>query len=131
MNAEANKKAALAYFQALMGDKDYEAARAYAAEYIQHDPMAGDGFDALVAMLQNTPFFRDAPRHTVQAHHVVAEGDLVYFQIHREMTSPDGTLSRMNTVHCFRFNEAGKIAEHWTIRQSAAVADSVNPHPLF
>jgi predicted SnoaL-like aldol condensation-catalyzing enzyme len=126
--SEANKKAAMDFFQLLVGDHNYEAARAYAGEYVQHDPKIGDGYDALVAALKH----RGAPKSKVEFKNVAADGDLVYLQTHREMNAQDdGSPSRMVVIHVFRFNDDGKIDEHWVYNQSVKLKDSVSKHPLF
>ena len=126
--SEANKKAAMEFFQLLVGDHNYEAARAYAGEYIQHDPKIGDGYDALVTALKH----RGAPKRKVEFKNVAADGDLVYLQTHKEMKAhDDGSPARLVVTHLFRFNDAGKIDEHWTYAQSVKLKDSVSKHPLF
>lgn len=63
---------------------------------------------------------------------MAADGDLVYFQTHREIKAKDdGSPARLIVVHAFRFNDAGKIDEHWTIVQSVKLKDSASKHPLF
>lgn len=126
--SEANKKAAMEFFQLLVGDHNYEAARAYAGEYIQHDPKIGDGYDALVTALKH----RGAPKRKVEFKNVAADGDLVYLQTHREMNAKDdGSPARMVIIHVFRFSDEGKIDEHWVYNQSVKLKDSVSKHPLF
>ncbi|TWU43466.1 Hydroxyacylglutathione hydrolase [Novipirellula aureliae] len=129
--SEANKKAAMDFIQLVMGDRDYEAARKFAGEYIQHDPRIGDGFDALVEALETYPPWKNRPKSTVEFKNVAADGDLVYLQTHREIKADDGFPARQIVVHVFRFNDAGKIDEHWTIVQSVKLKDSVSKHPLF
>ena len=128
---EANKKAALSFFQLVMGDRNYEAARHYAGEYIQHDPRVGDGFDALVEALETNPLWKNRPKSTVQFKHVAADGDLVYLQTNRVITAKDGSPAHLAVTHLFRFNDQGKIEEHWTMSQKATLKDSVSKHPLF
>jgi len=129
---EANKQAAMAFFQLLMGDLNYEAARNYTAEYIQHDPKIGDGFDALAKALQAYPQWMNRKPSKIDFKLVAADGDLVYLQTHTETTSPkDGSPLRRAVVHTFRFDEQGKIAEHWTVVGTANPEKSVSKHPLF
>jgi len=128
---EANKQAAMAFFQLLMGDLNYEAARDYTAEYIQHDPLIGDGFDASAKALQTYPHWKNREPSKVDFKLVVADGDLVTFQTHTETTTSDGSRVRRAVVHTFRFNDQGKIAEHWTVVGTADPEKSVSKHPLF
>jgi predicted SnoaL-like aldol condensation-catalyzing enzyme len=130
--SEANKAAALDFFQLILGDRDYEAARKYAGEYIQHDPRIGDGYDALVEALETNPIWKNRPKSTVDFKNVAADGDLVYLQTHKEIKAhDDGSPARLVVTHLFRFNDAGKIDEHWTFVQSVKLKDSISKHPLF
>ncbi len=131
-HSEANKAASLDFIQLIMGDRDYETARKYAGEYIQHDPRIGDGYDALVEALETNPIWKNRPKYKVKFKNVAADGDLVYLQTHKEIKAhDDGSLARLIVVHTFRFNDEGKIDEHWTIAQSVKLKDSVSKHPLF
>jgi predicted SnoaL-like aldol condensation-catalyzing enzyme len=130
--SEANKAAALDFFQLILGDRDYEAARKYAGEYIQHDPRVGDGYDALVEALETNPIWKNRPKSTVDFKNVAADGDLVYLQTHKEIKAhDDGSPARLIVVHAFRFNDEGKIDEHWSVNQSVKLKDSISKHPLF
>ncbi|MFC1764912.1 alkyl sulfatase dimerization domain-containing protein [Planctomycetota bacterium] len=128
---EANKQAAMEFFQLLMGDLNYEAACKYMAEYIQHDPLIGDGFDALAKALQTYPQWKNRTPSKVDFKLVTADGDLVTFQTHKERNGADGSKLRIAVVHTFRFNDQGKIAEHWTVVGAADPEKSVSKHPLF
>ncbi|WP_372797237.1 alkyl sulfatase dimerization domain-containing protein [Pontiella sp.] len=130
--SEANKAAALDFFQLILGDRNYEAARKYAGEYIQHDPRIGDGYEALVEALETNPLWKDRPKSTVQFKNVAADGDLVYLQTHKKIKAhDDGSPAHLVVMHLFRFDDEGKIAEHWTLSQMAKLKDSVSKHPLF
>jgi predicted SnoaL-like aldol condensation-catalyzing enzyme len=129
--SEANKKAALDFFQLILGDRNYEAARKYAGEYIQHDPRVGDGYDALVEALETNPLWKDRPKSKIEFKNVAADGDLVYLQTHKEIKTPDGAVAHLVVMHLFRFDDEGKIAEHWTLSQMAKLDESVSKHPLF
>lgn len=130
--SESNKAAALDFIQLIMGQRDYETARKYTGEYIQHDPRIGDGYDALVEALETNPIWKNRKPYTVEFHNVAADGDLVYLQTHKEIKShDDGSPARLVVIHTFRFNDAGKIDEHWTIEQIVKLSDCVSQHPLF
>ena len=130
--SEANKEAALDFIQLILGDRDYEAARKYAGEYIQHGPTITDGYDALVEALETDPRWKNRPKRQLEFKNVAADGDLVYLQMHREIKAKDdGSPARLIVVHAFRFNDAGKIDEHWSVNQSVKLKDSISKHPLF
>lgn len=130
---EANKKAAMEFFQLLVGDRDYDTARTYAAEYIQHDPrVPEDGFDALVHYLETDPKFKNRHNTQVKFHNVMADGDLVYFQTRKEIKDKkDGSPVRILVQHSFRFNNDGKIAEHWSSATPVKVNSCKNKKPLW
>ncbi len=126
-----NKENAVAYYQALMGDRNFEKAREYVAEYIQHDPeVVGDGLDHLINYLQTDPKYKDMPpMGKVEPACLIGEGSYVYFQIRGEIASSND--SKTLVQHVFRFNNDGKISEHWTTITTVDLNKTVNPHPLF
>jgi len=130
--SEANKKSALDFFRLIMEERDYETARKYTGEYIQHDPRIGDGYDALVDALETNPLWKNRKKTKTEFKNVAADGDLVYLQTHKEIKAhDDGSPSHLVVTHVFRFNEQGTIDEHWTYVQSAKLKDSISKHPLF
>jgi predicted SnoaL-like aldol condensation-catalyzing enzyme len=72
--------------------------------YVQHNPQAPNG---LAAVKQ---FFAPLGPVDVDVHRVIAEGDLVAVHSHYK---------NFNTaaVDIFRFNDDGKIIEHWDVLQ--------------
>ncbi len=129
----ANKKAAMEFFQLLVGDRDYETARSYVDGYFQHDPdLPGDGLDVLIHYLETSPKFKNRPRTTVTLYNVMADGDLVYFQSRKELKDPhDGSPLRILVQHCFRFNAKGKIVEHWSTATPVKMNTAKNPKALW
>lgn len=129
----ANKKSATTFFQLIVGDRDYEAARKYVAEYIQRDPnLSGDGFDTLIDYLETDSKFKDRPKTTVRFYNVIADKDLVYFQIRKELKAKDdGSPMRILVQHLFHFNQAGKIIEHLGTATPVKLKNSQNKHPLW
>jgi predicted SnoaL-like aldol condensation-catalyzing enzyme len=127
---DANKSAAVAFYQALIGDSDYDKAETYVGAYIQHDPnIAGDGFAPLKQYLMIDPVFKERLKTTIDVANVMADGDLVFFQVRRASALAEG--KRSLTQHVFRFDETGKIAEHWMSFEQINLADVRNPHPLW
>jgi predicted SnoaL-like aldol condensation-catalyzing enzyme len=70
-------------------------------DYVQHNPQAGNGLQAV------KDFYAPVD---VDVHRVVAEGDLV--AVHAEYKT-----FNMAGGDVFRFNEDGKIIEHWDVLQ--------------
>ena len=119
----ANKEMVTSFYQQLFGDKDLSVIDKYIAEdYIQHNPMAADGREALKEVLSK--WFVGAPKDTVDFQRVAADGDLVILHIR----STFGGKTRA-IVDIFRI-EDGMIAEHWDVIQEVP-EESKNPHPMF
>jgi predicted SnoaL-like aldol condensation-catalyzing enzyme len=118
----ANKKLVLAFYEQIIGRKDFDAARQYmGATYKQHAPYAADGPDGLRAWLQG---FKNAfPNHRYEVKRVLAEGDFVMLHLHgMGGPNPHGE----SVVDIFRV-ENGKVVEHWDIIQAIPeTADNAN-----
>jgi predicted SnoaL-like aldol condensation-catalyzing enzyme len=72
--------------------------------YVQHNPQAGDGLQAV------KDFFAPLGPVDVEVHRVIAEGDLVAVHSHYKTFNMAG-------VDIYRFNDDGKIIEHWDVLQ--------------
>lgn len=73
-------------------------------DYVQHNPQAGNGLQAV------KDFFRPVGPVDVEVHRVIAAGDLVAVHSNYKVWN-------MAAVDIFRFNDAGKIIEHWDVLQ--------------
>jgi predicted SnoaL-like aldol condensation-catalyzing enzyme len=107
-----NKKLVLDFYHKLIGEKDYEGARAYmGAEYRQHAPYATDGHAGIAAWVRT--FKESFPQHHYEVKKVIAEGDLVVLHLHgKSGPNPHGE----SVVDIFRI-EDGKVVEHWDVIQ--------------
>lgn len=108
----ANKRLVLAFYEQIIGRKDYEAGRKYMGDtYRQHSPYATDGHEGLSAFVK---YFRENfPNHRYEVKKVIAEGDMVVLHLHG--------MGGMNThgeqvVDFFRVRD-GKVVEHWDVIQ--------------
>lgn len=122
---EANKKLVLAFYDAMIGRKDFEAGRQYmGATYKQHAPYATDGHEGLRAFVD---WFRTSfPNHRYEIKRVIAEGDFVMLHVHGTGgPNPHGEA----VVDIFRV-ENGKVVEHWDIIQPIP-AKQDNPNGMF
>jgi predicted SnoaL-like aldol condensation-catalyzing enzyme len=122
---EANKKAALEFYDLAINKKDFDAAVKYiGADYKQHNPLVGEGkegFKAFLAMLK-----KDFPDAHSEVKRVFADGDYVIIHVH-SMRLPN-TRGRA-IFDCFRFDN-GKIVEHWDAIQDIP-EKAANPNGMF
>ena len=121
----ANKKLVLAFYEQIIGRKDFDAARRYmGATYRQHAPYAADGPEGLRAWLAG--FNAAFPNHRYEVKRVIAEGPYVMLHLHgMGGPNPHGE----SVVDIFRV-ENGKVVEHWDIIQ--AIPDSAdNANSMF
>jgi predicted SnoaL-like aldol condensation-catalyzing enzyme len=109
---EANKKVAIAFYDAALNKKDYEAAAKFLGpQYKQHNPTAQDGAEGLKGFIEflKTRF----PNQKGEVKRVIAEGDLVMLHVHS--TRGDNTPGRA-IVDIFRVQN-GKVVQHWDVIQ--------------
>ena len=109
---EANKKTVLAFYEAGLNKKDFEAAaKFFGPKYIQHNPGAPDGIEGFKTFVN---FLRDKfPNSHSEIKKSFAEGDYVILHVHA--VREPGTRGRA-IVDIFRL-EDGKIVEHWDVAQ--------------
>ena len=107
-----NKKLVLDFYHKLIGEKDYEGARAYmGADYKQHAPYATDGHAGIAEWVRT--FKESFPQHHYEVKKVIAEGDLVVLHLHgKSGPNPFGE----SVVDIFRIRD-GKVVEHWDVIQ--------------
>ncbi len=111
-----NKQAALHIVKDLLECGHWnEADKWLTPEYIQHNPLAGSGRDAVVKFF--TAFSKPKPipaKMTTKIVAVVAEGDYVVVAYPREYPDPKDKTKKYYTTwfDMWRF-ENGKAAEHW------------------
>jgi predicted SnoaL-like aldol condensation-catalyzing enzyme len=107
-----NKRTVLAFYEAAINQKDFDAARKYMGEtYTQHNPTAADGPEGLRDWL--VEFKRAYPDLRAEIKRVVAEGDYVVLHVYGvNGPSANGTA----VVDIFRLKD-GKVVEHWDVIQ--------------
>jgi predicted SnoaL-like aldol condensation-catalyzing enzyme len=110
---ERNKRNVVAYYETAFNDKKPElAVKLYGGrEYIQHNPLAGNGFAAFIAFVNS--FTTSFPDIHVDIRRVIAECDLVV--THAVLTgAPYGEFGS-KVVDIFRVDARGKVVEHWDV----------------
>ena len=109
---EANKNNAIAFYRTAYLGNPKEAVEKYVGEeYIQHNPLVGDGKEPFIEYFERMA--EEYPEKNIEFVRVVAEGDLV--ALHTHQTWP-GNIEYV-TMDFFRFDENGKIVEHWDSMQ--------------
>lgn len=122
---ELNKQNAIAFYKtAYLGDPVTAVEQYVGAEYIQHNPVVADGKQAFVDYFSEME--RDYPGKTIDFVRAIAEGDLVALHTHQKWPGGDEYV----TMDFFRFDEQGKIVEHWDSIQEIP-ADTKNGNPMY
>ncbi|MFC4507709.1 MULTISPECIES: nuclear transport factor 2 family protein [Streptomyces] len=93
-------------------------------DYIQHNPLAPDGPEAMKAF--GAAWKQQFPDATYEEKRVVSEGDLVLLHSHGALIPGTPGLS---VFDIFRFQD-GRIAEHWDILQEVP-ATTANGNDMF
>ena len=105
---EANKQNAIDFYRtAYLGDPVAAVEKYVGAEYIQHNPLVGDGKQPFIDYFEKMA--RDYPGKSIEFVRAVAEGELV--ALHTHQTWPGN--EEYVTMDFFRFDDHGKIVEHW------------------
>ena len=124
---ERNKANVVAYYTMAFNAKMPEKAVALYGgdEYIQHNPLAADGFKAFIDFVN---FYTKAnPQLFVDIKRVIAECNMVVTHSHLTLNPSD----RGNAVaDFFRLDRNGKIVEHWDVIQPVPET-SANNNTMF
>jgi len=105
---ESNKRNAIAFYRTAYLGEPAKAVETYVgARYIQHNPLVGDGKQPFIDYFEEMA--RDYPDKKIEFVRAVAEGDLV--ALHTFQTWPGN--EQYVTMDFFRFDDKGKIIEHW------------------
>lgn len=109
---ESNKKNAIAFYRtAYMGDPAKAVQLYVGSEYIQHNPLVGEGKAAFIEYFNEMS--NNFPDKEIEFFRAIAEGDLV--ALHTHQTWPQN--EEYVTMDFFRFDSDGKIVEHWDAMQ--------------
>ena len=120
-----NKENAIAFYRtAFEGNPRKAVERNVGDWYSKHNTWVGDGPEAFVAYFERmSEEYRDKSIDFVRA---VAEGDLVALHTHQVWP---GDVEYV-TIDFFRFDEGGKIVEHWDAVQEIPAA-SENENTMY
>lgn len=105
---EQNRQNAIAFYKIAYEGAPRDAVERYVGDnYIQHNPLVGDGIEPFIAYFERMA--REYPNKSIKFVRSVAEDSLV--AIHTHQVWPGG--DEYVTMDFFRFDEDGKIVEHW------------------
>ena len=109
---EENKRNAIDFYRAAYEGEPRKAVERYVGDgYIQHNPLVGDGKEPFIAYFEKMG--REYPGKSIEFVRAVAEGNLVALHTHQVWPGDDEYV----TMDFFRFDEEGKIVEHWDAMQ--------------
>lgn len=105
---EQNKRNAIAFYRMAYEGNPVEAVARFVGDtYVQHNPMVADGPQPFIDYF--TRMQAEYPRKEIVFVRAVAQADLVALHTHQTWPGNDEYV----TMDFFRFDENGKIVEHW------------------
>lgn len=112
MDLEQNKQNAIAFYKMAYEGNPRKAMELYVgAMYIQHNPLVGDGKEPFISYFNRMA--HEYPDKSIEFVRVIAEKNLVALHTHQTWPGNDEYV----TMDFFRFDENGKIVEHWDAMQ--------------
>lgn len=120
-----NKENAIAFYEMAYNGNPQKAVELYVGEmYIQHNPLVGDGTQPFIDYFNKMA--REYPGKSIEFVRAVAEDDLVALHTHQIWPGNDQYV----TMDFFRFDDNGKIMEHWDAIQQIP-ATSANNNSMY
>ena len=112
MNLNQNKQNAIEFYKMAYNGDPRKAVELYVgAEYIQHNPLVGNGPEPFILYFKRMA--GEYPDKSIEFVRTIAEGNLVALHTHQTWPGDDQYV----TMDFFRFDDNGKIIEHWDAMQ--------------
>jgi predicted SnoaL-like aldol condensation-catalyzing enzyme len=120
-----NKKNAIAFYKMAYDGNPQKAVDLYVGDdYIQHNPAVANGTQGFIDYFERMQ--REYPDKSIDFVRCIAEDDLVALHTHQVWPGNDEYV----TMDFFRFDEHGKIVEHWDSIQQIP-EESANPNTMY
>lgn len=111
-NLNTQKTNAIEFYRMAYNGEPRKAVEQYVgADYIQHNPLVGNGKEPFIAYFERMA--REYPDKSIEFVRAIAQGDLVALHTHQVWPGGDEYV----TMDFFRFDANGKIVEHWDAMQ--------------
>ncbi len=124
-NLEINKKNAIGFYKMAYDGNPRKAVELFVgSEYIQHNPLVGDGIEPFIAYFEKMA--TEYPNKNIEFVRAVAEGNMVALHTHQKWPGDEEYV----TMDFFRFDENGKIVEHWDSMQQIP-KESANGNTMY
>ena len=120
-----NKKNAIEFYKMAYNGNPKKATELFVgSEYIQHNPLVGDGIQAFIDYFEK--MYQEYPNKSIEFVRSIAEDRMV--ALHTHQIWPDNV--EYVTMDFFRFDENGKIVEHWDSMQQIP-EDSAHNNKMY
>jgi len=125
MDIASNKENAIAFYKmAYLGNPQRAVDLFVGDEYIQHNPDVADGLQGFIDYFDRMQ--REYPEKSIEFVRCIGEGDLVALHTHQTWPGDDQYV----TMDFFRFDQNGKICEHWDAIQQIP-EKAANPNKMY
>lgn len=122
---EQNRRNAIAFYEmAYLGNPRPAVERFVGDDYIQHNPVVGDGKEAFIDYFERMAV--EFPGKSIEFVRSAVEADLVALHTHQRWPGGDEYV----TMDFFRFDSQGKIVEHWDSIQQIP-SESANGNKMY
>lgn len=124
-NLENNKANAIEFYKMSYDGEPRKAVELFVgSEYIQHNPLVGDGKEPFIEYFEKMA--KDYPNKSIEFVRSIAEDSIVALHTHQVWPGNDEYV----TMDFFRFDDKGKIVEHWDSMQQIPKS-SANENTMY